>query len=237
MYKQAILTLSVCLLTACASTPTSKTSSNGNKEFVAQKNGAKFQSVTGLYCPGAALGNLLTKTNKYNDSATDVSCTYDSKGGLTTIYLSAFPNLTLSDYFQSSVNAIGQGSFKDAVTYDEDLSNSCMAQSQIMSGLAQIFTGSEKEDNTITIDLSGESGEMPYKVAVFGGQDISSYLAVSPVDDKYMKIRHTMETSSKDCDAVHGLMRDLVVSVGKPEGAKAKSSLESFLSETGKKSE
>jgi len=88
-----------------------------------------------------------------------------------------------------------------------------------MTGLAGLLTERNKT-NTINIDPSGSTGHMPFKAAVFNGDDLSSYVAVSPAKGKFMKIRHTVKQPISDgddtdvCLSLHGIMRDLIASVG-----------------------
>ncbi len=238
MKKSSISALLIPLLAACASTSStnpdnSSSSKRAKSEFSLQMNGAQYQSVTGLYCPGEVMGGKLKSTRVYDDKATDVSCGYKG-AGTTTVYLTKAPEESFSNYFQASMAAIPQGSIGDRVEYKKDATDNCMIQNQLMSSFGELLAGGNKS-NTINIDMSGETGNMPYKIGVFGGDTTRSYVAVSPVDDKYMKIRYTIdstfseEQADEDCRALHTLMRDLVASVGVPEGKKAPGTLSDLL--------
>jgi len=252
MFKPAISAILILSLSACATTSTPDKSaaqktatkpvqeiSDGKLFFLDQADGSKFAPSTGLYCPPTALGNKLKETSVFNESGTDVACQYQSNAGMTTIYLTEAPNMSFSDYFGQSVSAINQRNL-EGVEYKEDATSSCMITPQLLSGLVGAMTADkENKDSTINIDPSGTSGPMPYKVAVFGGNKMSSYVSVSPKDDMYMKIRHTVfnrfsdDAASDDCSAIHRLMRNELASVGKPEGAEVQGSLYDLLSGDG----
>ena len=66
---------------------------------------------------------------------------------------------------------------------------------------------------------------------------MSSYVAISPVGDKYMKIRFTNSnpmtkaSAARDCNDIQKLMKHLINSVGKPEGAEPDRSILDLLDE------
>lgn len=251
MFKPTCIVLSLICFSGCAttdavdttkvqSTDLSKTTvSDGALYFLDQKDGSKFQPVTGLHCPASVMGGNLEKTHIYDEEASDASCYYSGNGAMTTIYLSTFPNRSLDENFAMSTNAIENGSFKGKITYEKDMTESCILETQLMSGLMGILAGDPTVNKDVTIDMSGNSGAMPFKFAVYGSDEYSSYVAVSPHEDKYMKIRYTIKEpisdvrAADDCKAIHSLMRDQIASVGKPGGAKAQRSLLDMLSDTG----
>lgn len=252
MFKSAIPILSIIILTACATTQSPETKNkdvqttgkisefDGQRDFYDLKDGGKYQTVTGLHCPASAMDGTIESTKVYAEDGSDVSCFYRGGPGMTTVYLTEAPNYALDEYFDIAKAAVTQGSFKDRVEFQEKATESCMIETQLMSGLMGLLggMGEDKKDNTITIDMSGNGGAMPFKVAVFGSDALSSYVAVSPIDDKFMKIRYTTqqgiseERYTKDCQALNRLMRDQIASVGKPGGAKAQRSILDFLADT-----
>jgi len=248
MLKPLISISLLLLLSACASTDTTKSQQSNSKSmpsvtdgslfFLDQKDGTKYQPTTGLHCPASVMGIPMISTKSYNDAGTDVSCGYQEGKKTTTIYLTEISGATLDQIFSYAKQAIAQGRWKEKLEYQEEMTNSCMLDSQLLSGLSGLLDGNDdKKDKTITIDMSGNGGNMPYKIAIYGGSSISTYVAVSPIDDKIMKIRHSVDTpisedqASKDCKAIHRLMRDSIASVGKPKGGKAPASLYDLISD------
>jgi hypothetical protein len=125
MVRYLILFLSIVLLGACATTSEPETknitqtissineTSAGSRPdasgFIDLADGARYQNVTGLRCPGSVFGVDLDSTVAYTRDLSDVSCLYKSPPNMVTLYLSRFPDLKFEDYFASSFNAVQQG--------------------------------------------------------------------------------------------------------------------------------
>jgi hypothetical protein len=156
MRKSKLLLIGAAVfVSGCATTSSQDVEDTVFTGFIDATDGSKSQAVLGLDCPARLEGFQLGSTYVYNPDGTDVSCNYAGPEGNMTVYLSRYPDSSLSQEFQAAVQAIESRFDPMGYRYDEKATDACAATTldaaSFMEGFTPILTG---EDTSNTINLS-----------------------------------------------------------------------------------
>lgn len=180
------------LMTGCATTGGDNTPKNEPLFFAGfspQTDGGFVHGGTGLVCPETLLGLPSSRQNEYGNTHTDASCGYSADSTtVATVFLSEL-NYTFEEIFQSSVASVFQGPLAEGLSVDQDASQSC-----ILGGILAVAADQATALGSET--QSGESNEQlesyGFQAAVLSKSDAVSFVQLTEIDGKFLKLRYTL---------------------------------------------
>ena len=194
-----------CLLSACATAPSSQESSSKTNEvapvaalFSSGVDTSKTHEIGPIACPDKIGAATFETATNYNPKATNVGCSYKGDGVFYTLYAYDQHGVGLANELQGVVNAILVGKKDWKLVYDKETSNSCILQNLLLGALTESLVSGSATDASNGINVAidpdepiGEADGFNLGMGVLKNEAIVSIAAVHSRNDMFFKVRAT----------------------------------------------